>query len=176
MRCVILFSAFAYTHTIGGHKHPVKDCRNVRLVLSAVELSGYCGAHYYLYVKDVEGKWHHTATFRLRENNVNGQPYLFDLTLDQKETFVAAALWPADKGVDCIGIFDYDLYVDPECVSEYSMSLPKPYYEPADIDFSLIVTHVPTEGYRLPTAPGSSAASVESLQSALDLISSLYSR
>ena len=61
---------------------PVTDCDHVTLELSVTERSGWCGANYYIYVRDAAGDWHHTGVFRLREENVNGQPYTYEIDLD----------------------------------------------------------------------------------------------
>ena len=126
---------------------PVTDCDHVTLELSVTERSGWCGANYYIYVRDAAGDWHHTGVFRLREENVNGQPYTYEIDLDKRETFTAIALWPADKGVDCIGDFHFSVYVDPACVTEYSNAIPKPYYQDGNVSYEPIEIHFATTPY-----------------------------
>ena len=126
---------------------PVTDCDHVTLELSVTERSGWCGANYYIYVRDAAGDWHHTGVFRLREENVNGQPYTYEIDLDKRETFTAIALWPADKGVDCIGDFYFSVYVDPACVTEYSNAIPKPYYQDGNVSYEPIEIHFATTPY-----------------------------
>ena len=132
---------------------PVTNCDHITLELSVTERSGWCGGNYYVYVKDAEGDWHHTGMFRLREEKVNGQPYTYEIDLDKRETFVAVALWPADKGVDFIGDFQFSIYVKPDCITEYSNAIPKPYFNVGNVTYETVVKHFATTPY---TTPGCS--------------------
>ena len=131
---------------------PVQNCRHVKLSLAVTQKQGICTGYYYLYVKDTEGKWHHTAVFRLRDFHINGDPVVFDLDLDTNETFVAVALWPADKGMDFTAIYDYAVYVDPACIAEYSSKIPKPNFTVSDVNCAVISLHFKTQAYKNPYA------------------------
>ena len=129
---------------------PVKNCTKVKLSLAVEEKQGICTGNYYLYVKDTEGKWHHTSVFRLRDYHINGDPVVFDLDLDQPETFVAVALWPADKGMDFTAIYDYAIYASPDCVTSFSSDIPKFNYNATDMTRAVISLHFKTSAYRNP--------------------------
>lgn len=131
---------------------PVQNCRHVKLSLAVEEKQGICTGYYYLFVKDVENNWHHTASFRLRDYHINGDPVVFDLDLDTNETFVAVALWPADSGMDFTAIFDYAVYVDPSCVTEYSSSIPRPRFTESNVNCAVISLHFKTQAWRDPYA------------------------
>lgn len=128
---------------------PVVNCTRVTLDLTVDELQGICTGNYYLYVKDTEGNWHHTSVFQLTRESL-GSPVRYELTLDTVETFVAAALWPADKGMDFTATYSYDLYVASECVGDYSNSLPKPNHQASGANFASISVVFPTQPYSNP--------------------------
>ena len=142
----------------GGLEHPfypdapVVNCSHVKLSLAVRQKQGICTGNYYLYVKDLDGKWHHTAVFKLKENHINGDPVMFDLELDTAETFVAVALWPADKGMDFTALYNYAVFVDSNCVSEYSVTLPKPHFEESSMNCAAISMHFRTSAYKNPYA------------------------
>ena len=129
---------------------PVSGCDYVKVSLSIDTKSGYCGGNYYLYVKDADGNWHHTAVFKVAKSKLDGKTHTYKLNLDQKETFVAAAIWPADKGMDFSAVFKYKLSVNPDCVSEYSDKLPAPNYKAAKSQSPVSSTHVRARGYKDP--------------------------
>ena len=130
---------------------PVVDCDEVKLVLSVTLKSGICTGNYYLYVKDADDNWHHPATFKLQSKKVNGQPYTYELELEDEETFVAVAIWPADKGMDFSAIFDYSVYVDPDCISEYSDDdIMSPMFEPEKKEHPVTSTHFSSDPYHNP--------------------------
>ena len=128
---------------------PVVNCTRVTLDLTVDELQGICTGNYYLYVKNTEGNWHHTSVFQLKRESL-GSPVRYELTLDTVETFVAAALWPADKGMDFTATYSYDLYVDRDCVGDYTSTLPKSNYQASGANFASISVVFPTQPYSNP--------------------------
>ncbi len=136
---------------------PVENCEWVTLSLAVEPKSGWCGGNFYLYLKDPEGNWEHWATFRLEEDRMDGAAYIYRLALDGRTSFVAAALWPADKMMDFEAVFEYTLFVDPACVGEYGGELPAPSYEKAEGERHTLATHVSAEAYSNPWPWGISA-------------------
>lgn len=129
---------------------PVVDCDYVKVSLSVDLKSGICSGNYYLYVKDADGNWHHTAVFKLAAKKIDGKRHAFKLHLDQEETFVAAAIWPADKGMDFSAVFDYRISVPTDCVSEYSEDLSAPLYTAAKKQPPVSATHAHASAYADP--------------------------
>lgn len=128
---------------------PVVNCTRVTLDLTVNELQGICTGNYYLYVKDTEGNWHHTSVFQLKRESL-GSLVSYELTLDTVESFVAAALWPADKGMDFTATYSYELYVDSGCVGDYSSTLSKPNYRANNANYAYISEVFPTQPYSNP--------------------------
>ena len=163
---VRLSGSFGEPEAVRGYTNPfyldapVVNCRHVTLDIGVKQLAGICSGYYYLYVRDADGNWHHTATFRVKQDQVDGTHYSYDLDLDDSETFTAVAIWPADKGMDFTATYDYSVYVNSKYVSEFSSAVPKPRYEQANTDCASILRCLSiTVKIRIPGRSGPSSRS-----------------
>ena len=129
---------------------PVVNCRHAKVVLSVEQKGGDCSGNYYLYAMDLDDKWEHIGTFKVDKKRINGNEYSYDFDLDHESSFVAVALWPADKGMYCDGYFKYSVYVDSSCVSEYSDRIPEPIFEPSDVTDEHIAIGFSSDPYSNP--------------------------
>lgn len=133
--------------------YPLVNLRRLTLWFMLEEIYG--GIPYgnmYLYVRDPNGDWHHTAMFKLDKTIGVGQPVIFNLTLDQAETVTAFAICPADKGMDFTVRRNVIFFVPGENVGEYSAQLPRPSFTPAQSENPVSFTHVATQSYKNPFA------------------------
>lgn len=150
---VRLSGSFGEPEAVRGYTNPfyldapVVNCRHVTLDIGVTQLAGICSGYYYLYVRDADGNWHHTATFRVKQDQVDGTHYTYDLDLDAAETFTAVAVWPADKGMDFTATYDYSVYVNSKYISEFSSAVPKPRYEETNTDYASITIHLEMPEY-----------------------------
>ena len=120
---------------------PVVNCDHVRMDLSFEQISGSGYGYFYLYVKDLDGNWHHVALFRIEKEQADGKTVTYELDLDGIESFVAIAICPEEKGMDFVRRYDMTFYVDPDCVSEYGADISRPSFTPAGSDSPVSSTH-----------------------------------
>ena len=121
---------------------PVVDCKHVRMDLSFEQLGGSGFGYFYLYVKDLDGNWHHVSLFRIEKEQADGRTVTYELDLDGIESFTAIAICPEEKGMDFTRRYDFTIYVDPDCVSEYGAEIPRPSFKPAGTNNPVSATHV----------------------------------
>lgn len=125
--------------------YPVIDCDRIKLILSITPISGYGYGHFYVYVLDTSGHWHHVSLFKIEKSQADGKPVTYEFELEKPETFVAVAICGADNGMDFVTRFDYEFYVDSSAVGEYSSDIPRPSFTPARIadgEIPVTATHV----------------------------------
>lgn len=114
---------------------PISGATDITVIIRIIEiLSGWPYGNWYLYVRDPDGNWHHTALLRLDKTMTEGTTRVFHLDLDNPETFTAIALCPADKGMSFSVQFDVDIFASAPNVGEYSSTFPEPRYIPARSD------------------------------------------
>lgn len=110
-------------------------------------LGGYPYGNRYLYVRDSNGEWHHTALFKLEKTMGVGQPRVFELTLDKPETITALAICPADNGMDYTIRANVLFFASEYDIGEYSSKLPRPSFTPAASENPVSFTHFTTQAY-----------------------------
>ena len=120
---------------------PVVNCSHVRMDLSFEQLSGSGYGYFYLYVKDLDGNWHHVALFRIEKEQADGRTVTYELDLEGIESFVAIAICPEEKGMDFVCRYNMTFYVDPDCISEYGANISRPSFTPARSDSPVSSTH-----------------------------------
>jgi FOG: TPR repeat, SEL1 subfamily len=131
---------------------PLVDIKDLTLILSVDQLSGYPFGYFYLYVKDIKGHWHHTALFKIDKSMADGHYETYNLQFDQTEpAIVALAICPEEKGMDFTAAFDAYYIASAENVGEYSSSIPAPVYTPAKEENPISAVHQPTAPYSGPS-------------------------
>lgn len=127
---------------------PVIGTPDITILIQFIEwLGGWPYGNHYIYVRDVNGHWHHTAMIRLDKSFKEGDTIVLHVDFDKPETFTAIALCPADKGMDYTVLFNTLFFVSEEHVGKYSAKIPRPRFTPAESENPVSFTHTETQAY-----------------------------
>lgn len=79
---------------------PVHDCREIGMELTILSYEGYPFGDWALYLMDMDGNWNSAAGFKLNKAQGDGRTIIYDLKLDNPQSFQALTICPAEKGME----------------------------------------------------------------------------
>ena len=92
---------------------PVKNCFTVTMLVNMEVTSGYAYGNWFLYVRDLDGKWSHVGEFDFSEAD-DGQDREIIFTFDPAVSFDAVTILADREGTDfgvSYGFLFYDAQV-----------------------------------------------------------------
>ncbi len=130
---------------------PVVDCDMISMDLRIVEVkNGWPYGRYALWALGMDGKWSEVSKFQIEKFQENGEPRNYEFSLDTPISFKALAVCLSEDGMEFGLVHDDLFYVDNNCVSAYSDSIPAPVFTPAGEDYPTLSSRVSYSAYSNP--------------------------
>ena len=104
--------------------------------------NGWPYGRYALWGQAPNGKWFEIKRFQVEKSQQDGEPKSYEFPLDEPVSFVALAVCLSESGMEFGLVHDALYYVDSNCVSAYSESIPEPYFTPSDLEYPEISSTV----------------------------------
>ena len=130
---------------------PVENCDIISMDLRIVEVrNGWPYGRYALWALGMDGKGNEVTRFQIEKFQEDGEPRTYEFDLEEPISFKALAVCLSEDGMEFGLVHDDLFYVDSNCVSAYSDTVPAPVFTASAEDYPFVSSRVSFSQYTNP--------------------------